>query len=92
MPQTTSQQKQKPTIKVGLCFWWEWVDWLGCACAAFVSAQTSQSLFLLTHSRTKQTAFVWSNTINHVTAKIKNDHAGRFLFLVGVGGFEPPQS
>ncbi len=23
---TTHSQKQKPTIKVGLCFWWEWVD------------------------------------------------------------------
>ena len=64
-----------------------------CACyAAFVSTQTSQCSFSFTHRRTKQTAFVWPNTTNHITAKIKNDREGRFLFLVGVGGFEPPQS
>ena len=35
---------------------------------------------------------VWPNTINHITAKTKTDQKGRFVFLVGVGGFEPPQS
>ena len=25
-PPTPLAKKQKPTLKVGLCFWWEWVD------------------------------------------------------------------
>ena len=49
---------RRPKIKPAkrrLNFWLERTDWLGrlCRhCAAFVSAQTMQGLFLLTHSRT----------------------------------------
>ena len=45
-----------------------------------------------TRRRTKQTVFVLPNTINHITAKTKTNRKGWFMFLVGVGGFEPPQS
>ena len=49
---TTTKQKI-PHCGIFL-FWSEWRDWLGInACAAFVSAQTSRSSFLLTHSRTR---------------------------------------
>ena len=49
-------------------------------CAAFVSTQTSRCLFSFTHRRTKQTAFVSPNTINHVQCKTKTDQNGRFVF------------
>ena len=45
-----------------------------------------------THRRTKQTSFGSPNTINRITAKTKTNRKGWFMFLVGVGGFEPPQS
>ena len=44
-----------------------------------------------THRRTKQTSFVWPNTINR-SIKNKNHPKGWFVFLVGAGGVEPPQS
>ena len=51
------------------------------SCGAFVSVQTAQCLFSLTHCRTKQQIVAWSNCASH-EPKIKTPQ-GRFNFWLG---------
>ena len=52
------------------------------SCGAFVSVQTAQCLFSLTHCRTKQQIVAWSNCASH-EPKIKTPQ-GRFNFWLTI--------
>ena len=70
-------------------FWWEWVI----HSHAYKYAATWHSLalklrwgsFSFTHCRTKQTAFVSPNTINHIQCKNKNQPQGLVCVFGGSG-------
>ena len=82
--------KENRTFVVRCIFWWGFAlaktdgGWIRSARGLRRTRNVFAAFYLQTQTRrrTKQTAFVSPNTINHITAKTKTNRKGWFVFLV----------